>query len=225
MVTSKKTHHQFNDTGSKIMVELFEDKSFIVLSGNIAHVWWQNKFSDQLPNKHIRAHRILHGSWNVYKVIKCIDTEVRPLAITFIDTKESLAHWSGVFLTRDKQNKLRLHYKTLQPRCQKKVIEEDDILKHVILEFEESLELDNHTAEFSPCRKMCAVFLHFKQKKVMGYVLHIMNETVYLQNVTSELDFMKENESVKCLDFTGEGILWRINLLLSHFMFSQLLPY
>ena len=82
--------------------------------------------------------------------------------------------WSGVFLTQDKQNKLRLHYKTLQPRCKKKAIEEDDILKHVILEFEESLEFDNHTAEFSPCRKMCAVFLHFKQKKVMGYILHIM---------------------------------------------------
>ena len=223
MVTSKKTHHQFNDTSSKILVELFEDKSFIILSGNIAHVWWQYKFSDQLPKKHIRAHRILHGGWNVYKVIDCVETEVCPLAITFIDTKESLAYWSGVFLTKDKQNKLRLHYKTLQQPCQKKAIEEDDILKHVILEFEESLELDNHTAEFSPCRKMCAVFLHFKQKKVMGYILHIMNENVYLQNVTSELDFMKENESVKCVDFAGEGIYWRMTLLL--FYFSQLIPH
>ena len=203
MVTSKKTHRQLNDTGSKIIVELFEDKSFIILSENIAHVWWQNKFSDERPNKHIRAHRIFHGSWNNHKVIKCIDTEVRPLAITFIDAKESLAHWSGVFLTRDRKNKLRLYYKTLQPRCQKKAIEENDILKHAILEFEESLELDNHTAEFSPCRKMCAVFLHFKQKKAMGYLLHIMNENVHLLNVTSELDFIKEHESVKCVDFTG----------------------
>ena len=213
MVTSKKTQHQFNDTSSKIIVEVFKDKSFIILSGNIAHVWWQNTFSDQLPNKHIRDHRILHGNWHVYKVIESIDTEVHPLAITFIDTNDSLAHWSGVFLTKDKQNKLRLHYKTLQQPCQKTTTEEDDILEGVIFEFEESLELDYHTAEFSPCRKMCAVFLNFKQKKVMGYMLHIMNEDVYLQNVTSELDFMKENESVKCVDFAGEGIYWHMTLL------------
>ena len=219
MVISKKTDHRFNDAASKILVELFQDKSFILLSGNIAHVWWQNTFSDQLPNTHIRDHRILHGNWHVYKVIESIDTEVHPLAITFIDTNDSLAHWSGVFLTKDKQNKLRLQYKTLQQPCQKTTTEEDDILEGVIFEFEESLELDSHTTEFSPCRKMCVVFLNFKQKKVMGYMLHIMNENVYLQNITSELDFMKENESVKCVGFTGEGIHWRMNLRLSYFFY------
>ena len=206
-MTAKKILHQFIDTGS-FFIETFQSETIIVMTNNLCYTWWCNasklKIEQQQGNS-TRNHRVLSGYWIKIDFDPTVNGETKVLAAKYLVDQKTSPFWSFLLIVTHQTTRLIYHYTVRRNDVKKDKIKTK---KYIAIEVEESnSNQTNHVAVYSPCGRLCVIGLNYSTKRSEICLMHIVDQNIFTQRLSTELEFLSENETIKCVDFTTEGIL------------------
>ena len=205
MVTSKNIMHEFADL-SHFFIEVFQEQTLLVVIKSTAHIWWCDKSRNMNQNekKIKRNHRVLTGHWTMVSLEENSENEITFLASKYIIDQKTSPYWSVLFVY-----KYNSTYRICREVIRRNYLVKDghfkEETKNVLFEIVESAHLTNPVSLYSPCGRLCMIALNFSMKKTRIILAHIVDQNFYIQHLSTELEFLSENESVKCIDFTYQG--------------------
>ena len=129
---------------------------------------------------------------------------ITPLCVKYIVDQKTSPYWSFFFISETEGNQQISHLKIHKNVVQKGLNDKPENIS-IVFELEEPTKLRTHTTSYSPCERLCVIGLNFDNRKSRIYLLHNVDQNVYTQPLTSELDFLSENETLKCVEFTHKG--------------------
>jgi hypothetical protein len=198
--------HEFVNPGP-LIIEVFQDQTIIVVIRTTVYIWWHNICCNTRlqPENQGKCHRVLSGNWNTVEFGSSSNSSIiTPLCSKYMVDEKASLYWSLLFISETEGTQQVRHIVIRKNVVQRGLKDKPENIR-IVFELEEPTNLRTHVTSYSPCGRLCVIGLNFENRKSRIYLLHNVDQNAYTQPLTSELDFLSENETLKSVDFTHKG--------------------
>ena len=186
-----------------LIIDVFGNQTIIIVIRRTAYIWQHNTHLH--PEKQGKCHKVLAGNWNTIEFGgPSIGSIITPLCVKCIVDQKSSPFWSMLFIS-EAEGAQQISNFVMRTNGVKRGLKDKPENTSIVFELEESTKLRTHATSYSPCGRLCVICLNFDSRKSRIYLLHNIDQNACPQPLTTELGFLSENETVKCVEFTHKG--------------------
>ena len=205
-LSSKNTIHEFSKS-DHFLIEVFRQQTIFVSFKSVCYIWLKQKNldTDELNIKSRRNHKVLSGHWHTIDLGEIYDGDITPLITKYIVDQTATPYWSLLFLLKSEDH-YRVYHKPMSLHHASTDLGRNIEKANLVFEFQESSPLKNQTSAYSSCGKNCLISLHFCGKRPRIYFVHIIGKNIQVEDLSTEVNFLSEEESLKSMEFICKGI-------------------
>lgn len=173
----------------------------------MCYIWLKQKLFDvdELNEKSRRNHKVLSGHWHTIDLGEIYERVITPLVTQLIDVQTDTPHWSLVFLLKN-EDVYQVYHQPISLHHASNDLGKNIKKASLLIEFKESNPLRNHKCAYSSCGKLCLISLHFCDKRPRVYLARIISQTTQVQDLSTEVNFLSEEESLISIEFICKGM-------------------
>ena len=204
-VASKNILHEHSKTDD-VLVEVFQQQAMLIAAKSVCHIWMKQKLLDvNETRKYHRNHKVVSGHWFTIDLGEKYGNHITPLGIKYNEVQKISAYWSLLFLSKSKDD-YQVHHQIFQHHRfssdWKKNLKKTDI----VVEFTTPNKLEKFVCVYSSCGRICILSLHSANENSKLYLIRLNGSNTRLQDLSDEIKFLSEQESIKCIEFLCRGM-------------------